>query len=196
QSPSHTGAITEAFRVSDGAVRSAHPTHAMGLWGEGAEEIAAGHANTCGLDAESPYHLAAQRPGAGSLLIGVDSRRNSLVHVCEAILGLPYVDEAYWNDRRYSYDVIHLDSRVEKRENKRAPGCAKCFDRVDRELERAGRLRRVSFGAAPSLLLRPDDIMEAVQALIATRADAILCDEAQCGFCPGARRSRRKHGMV
>jgi aminoglycoside 3-N-acetyltransferase len=41
--PSRMGAISEAFRLSPGTLRSIHPTHPMCVRGPGAEEIVAGH---------------------------------------------------------------------------------------------------------------------------------------------------------
>lgn len=41
--PSKDGAITEYLRKSEGAFRSAHPTHPVAAWGKGAEEFVAGH---------------------------------------------------------------------------------------------------------------------------------------------------------
>jgi aminoglycoside 3-N-acetyltransferase len=41
--PSRMGAISEAFRLSPGTLRSIHPTHPMCVRGPGAEEVVAGH---------------------------------------------------------------------------------------------------------------------------------------------------------
>ncbi len=41
--PSRMGSISEAFRKSDGVLRSVHPTHSTAVRGAGAEEIVAGH---------------------------------------------------------------------------------------------------------------------------------------------------------
>jgi aminoglycoside N3'-acetyltransferase len=190
-SSSQTGAVTEAFRLSPGVQRSAHPTHAMALWGQGAEEVARAHLETAGLDVGSPYHLASLRPGALILLIGVDNTANSFIHVCEAIVDLPYAGRVYWHGRQRAYAVVHLDGRRERRVNLRTPGCSKGFAVVDRELERRGQLRREAFGAGPCLALRPIDVLEAVRALTSQRPEALLCSDPFCGFCPEARKAVR-----
>ncbi len=196
-SPSQTGAITEFFRLSEGAWRCSHPTHASAFWGRDAEALAASRsALGGGLDPDSSYGLAAGRPGARLLLVGIDSRRNSYVHVCEARLNLPYVEETYWHGQKHSYVIEHLDGRQERSDNPRVPGCAKNFDVVDRRLEAHGQLRRVRLGRAECLWLNPEDVYEAVRALVSERADALLCGNPLCGFCPLARRSLRKHGMI
>lgn len=41
--PSKDGAITECLRKSEGAYRSAHPTHPIAAWGKGAKELVEGH---------------------------------------------------------------------------------------------------------------------------------------------------------
>src|SRR5438874_3158100 len=43
RTPSRMGLITELFRRSVGVVRSVHPTHAVAIWGEEAQALAAGH---------------------------------------------------------------------------------------------------------------------------------------------------------
>jgi aminoglycoside 3-N-acetyltransferase len=50
--PSRMGAISEAFRLSPGTLRSLHPTHSVCARGHGAEEIVAGHDR-----ADAPFGL-------------------------------------------------------------------------------------------------------------------------------------------
>ena len=67
---------------------------------------------------------------------------------------------------------------------------------VDDELEKRGRIRRVKFGAAECILLKPEDILDAARDLTAAKSDALLCANPECSFCPGARTSLRSHGML
>ncbi len=196
RTPSRTGVISEAFRRSTGVFRSAHPTHSTALWGEDAERIATAHDTAAGLDIGSPFHLAAQRPGARILFFGVDGKVNSHVHVCEAILKLPYVEETYWNGRVCSYDVTVPGKSVTRRINTRTPGCSQGFLVVDIELEKRGQLRHVAFGAAECALLNRGDIPAVVRDLTAAKSDALLCANPECSFCPGARTSLRSHGLL
>ena len=186
-SPSQTGAITEVFRQSEGVVRSPHPTHSMALWGADAEPIAKAHEDTAGLDAGSPYDLAARRPRARQLMIGVRATVNSYIHVCEAILGLPYVGRVYWYGKIRTYEVVHPDGWRETRVNLRAPGCSKGFGVVDEELRRYGAMRLEEFGDAECQFLPPADVLDAVRALTQRDPAALLCSDLKCGFCPQAR---------
>jgi aminoglycoside N3'-acetyltransferase len=83
RTPSRMGLLTELLRRRKGAVRSIHPTHPVAIWGEGAEEIAAGHhaAQTpCGKG--SPFerlHLA----GGKILFAGVGVESMTFFHYVE-----------------------------------------------------------------------------------------------------------------
>ena len=187
ESPSRVGAITEVFRTMPDVVRSTHPSHSMAFWGKDARAIAAAHENTAGLDAGSPYHLASRHSRAFLLQIGTTGTTNSFVHVCEAVLDLPYVDRTYWGGQQYSYEIIYPDGRNRLRINNRVPGCSRNFAVVDRELQRMGKLRVCYIGFATCRLLKPEDVLQAVNNLIGQRADALLCNNPECTFCPGAR---------
>ncbi|MCX7016837.1 MAG: AAC(3) family N-acetyltransferase [Candidatus Sumerlaeota bacterium] len=190
-SPSQTGAVTEVFRRSEGVVRSPHPTHSMALWGADAEEIAQAHEDTAGLDVGSPYDLAARRPRARQLMIGVRATVNSYIHVCEAILGLPYIGKVYWYGKIRTYEIVHPDGWRETRVNLRAPGCSKGFGAVDEEMKRRGTLRWERLGDAECQILNPADVLDAVRALTRRDPAALLCPDLKCGFCPEARRAAR-----
>lgn len=70
--PSLNGAITEYFRKSDGTYRSAHPTHSVSVWGNGAEKVVAGHENCKTPYAKgSPYDKLIKM-NAKNFLIGVN----------------------------------------------------------------------------------------------------------------------------
>jgi aminoglycoside 3-N-acetyltransferase len=62
KTPSRLGAISEAFRVRDGTLRSLHPTHSVCARGLGAEEVLAGH------------HLADAPFGPGTPFVRIPER--------------------------------------------------------------------------------------------------------------------------
>jgi aminoglycoside 3-N-acetyltransferase len=62
ETPSQLGAISEAFRLRTGTLRSLHPTHSVCAWGRGAEEIVAGH------------HLAEVPFGPGTPFVRIPDR--------------------------------------------------------------------------------------------------------------------------
>lgn len=200
KSHSQTGAVTEFFRLSDGVARSPHPTHSCGITGPGADDIALAHETTSGLGVGSPFHLVAQRD-AKVLLIGVDSGRNSLIHVAEALAAQPYVDEVFWGQPTTpktlpSIAVEYPDGRVVQRELVQTPGCAKGFHVVDEELDRRDKLVRPVFGRASTLLMKADDVIAVARDMIAKNRAALLCDEPACRFCPHARACLERHEMI
>lgn len=85
-----TGKIPETFRLLPEARRSLHPTHSVSAIGGRRDELVAGHENTdTPCDKQSPYYKNALW-GGYIILIGVDQERNTTVHCCEEIAGVPY----------------------------------------------------------------------------------------------------------
>ncbi len=183
--PSRTGIITERLRQRPDVIRSAHPTHSVAVWGKHARHIADGHAAASALGVDSPFHRLVKR-GGYILLLGVDSRRSSLIHVAEAIAEVPYLAVAY-----PGYDVpttlLHPDGRrviVEPREN---PGDSSGFLVVEDELRRRGQIKEGTIGRARSMLMKGEDVLRAALDLLHQDAGALLCDSPTCRVCPQAR---------
>jgi len=89
--PGWTGAISEALRQWDGAVRSRHPTHSVAALGAGAKRLTAGHADCltpCGPG--SPYDRLAGDPDGVILLLGCDHESNTTWHHVEEVAGAEY----------------------------------------------------------------------------------------------------------
>jgi len=185
ETPSRTGAVTEAFRTMPGVVRSSHPTHSVAVWGADAETIAEGHERASGLGVDSPFHRLAMMGGV-VVLLGCDSRSSSIVHVAEAIARVPYLDVAY-----PGYDitmtVVYPDGRervVEPREN---PGDSSAFLVVEEELRRRGLIREGLVGQARTMVMKGSDILDTAAGLLREDQAALLCRNPRCAVCPRAR---------
>ena len=81
-SPSHNGAISEAFRHRPEAVRSFHPTHAYAAIGPLAAELCANHLEAGTFTMDSPLGKLARR-GGWIILLGVGMNRCTAAHLGE-----------------------------------------------------------------------------------------------------------------
>jgi aminoglycoside 3-N-acetyltransferase len=88
--PSLAGAISEALRRRPEAQRSLQPTHPWAGIGPAAGEVLEGHERATPFGRGSPIWRLWERD-ARVLLLGVDHRANSMIHVAEESLDLPYL---------------------------------------------------------------------------------------------------------
>lgn len=85
----HIGILTELFHDRPEVVRSLHPTHSVGAFGEDAIDFTADHENFDTPAAEgSPYWKLLERH-AKILLVGVDLVRNTYIHGIEEWVDIP-----------------------------------------------------------------------------------------------------------
>ena len=179
-SPSFDGAITEAVRRMPGAVRSKHPTHSMAGVGPAAAEVLAGHeALTSPFGPDSPIWRLWQRD-AKVLLIGVDHRANSMIHVAEESLNLPYLN------RTRVAQVVRPGAAVEE-VTLRRPGCSAGFNKIDASLRRGSKVLQAKVGDASLVLVRARDVVAAAEAMLRADPAALLCDRPACERCAEAR---------
>ena len=179
QAPALTGAVTEAFRKLPGAIRSMHPTHSVAGIGPAAREVLEGHDRVQPFGRGSPLWRLWER-NAWVLLVGVDHRASSMIHVAEELVGVPYLDRA-----RAAKVVTELGimERMVRR-----PGCDFAFNRIDPILRKRGRIHEAQVAASRFMLMRSADIVEAAAELLRADPAALLCDLPDDGVCDQARR--------
>lgn len=167
RTPSRVGLLTELFRRSAGVVRSVHPTHAVAIWGNAAEALAAGHetaATPCG--AGSPYVRLLDRSGK-VLLAGADIASLTLYHALEEALEprlpmSPFTDERFTlRSRRLNGTEVMTTTRLFKPQMSRRRNLSK----LKPELERRGAWRERHVGALSLIVLGANDIRDAAFAL-------------------------------
>jgi len=179
-SPSYDGIITEMFRKLPGAIRSNHPTHALAGFGPAAEEILRGHDRVHAFAAESPCWRLWERD-AWVLLIGVSHESNSMAHVAEEWLKMPYLD------RRRAANVVQVDGSIEQVILRR-PGCSDAWAAVlDPPLRAMGAIRQTAVGQSKMMLMRARDVVSATIGLLEKNRAALLCDRPKCEACAIAR---------
>lgn len=179
ETPSQTGAVTEALRTRPDAVRSEHPTHSVAALGPAAEVLTADHPLDGSLGPDSPLARLARR-GGRILLVGVGHDRNSTLHVAEKIAGLAYKDRTNEVLVRRGGDVRTVEtSKV---------GCGRGFVSVEPVADHAGILARGRVGEATAQLVDGAALLALGLELLEHDPGFLLCDDPGCWWCPEARR--------
>ncbi|HYE06164.1 MAG TPA: AAC(3) family N-acetyltransferase [Planctomycetota bacterium] len=184
--PSRTGAVTEALRTGAGAVRSLHPTHSVTAWGARAGELTEGHERTSGLGVGSPFHRAVEA-GADLLMIGCDLTSCSLVHVAEALVRAPYLGRVFYDG--YERDLTAFDRAGRQRAFPPVdvPTDSAGFVVVQQALEKQRAIAHVGLGEAPCLRFTGRACLDAAVVLLRADPAALLCASPTCAVCIKAR---------
>jgi aminoglycoside 3-N-acetyltransferase len=179
--PSYDGVITEFFRKLPGAVRSLHPTHSIAGIGADAAEMLAGHDRVQPFGVGSPCWRLWERD-AWVLLLGVNHNANSVAHVAEELLEMPYLD------RRRTARAAGTDGEV-KEVILRRPGCSDAWDAVlDSPLRSAGAIYETRIAQARVMLMRARTVVDTTAELLRNDPAALLCHAPTCEACNQARR--------
>ncbi|MAE64522.1 MAG: hypothetical protein CMJ18_09660 [Phycisphaeraceae bacterium] len=141
----YTGAVGETVRALDDAIRSCHPTHSWVGIGGGAEELLSGHRESptpCGR--ESPFVRLMQQDGF-LLLLGVNVRALTNVHVVEDARNVPYLSAIDPPHRHATYTTS--GRRIQYRYD----------EQLQDALDRAGIVRTSRIGDATCHAIRARD---------------------------------------
>lgn len=177
---SYDGVITEFFRKLPGAIRSLHPTHPIAGIGPDAAAILEGHDKAEPFGKGSPCWRLWER-NAWVLLIGVSHESNSVAHVAEELLQMPYLD------RHRVACVVCADGTI-KEVTLRKPGCSDAWVPViDAPLRVMNAIREGRIGNARVMLMRSRDVVEATTQLLRDNPAALLCNKPSCEACLQAR---------
>lgn len=177
--PSHVGAIPEAFRKLPGAVRSLCPSHSVCGIGPAAPEILEGHDRAHPFGEGSPLWRLLER-NCHVLLIGCDHRSSSMIHVAEEKEGVRYLDRTRTVRVKTRDGVADLTLR--------RPGCSRGFNAVDAPMRAAGMIRESRAGNSRLMLMRARDLVETARAILRQNPAGLLCGLDDCEGCREARR--------
>ena len=190
---SYLGLLPETFRNYPGVVRSAHPTHSVGILGPGAQEIAEAHRRTSYIGPGSPWdHLA--RKNGWVLHIGTRWNTSSILHLAEMLAEVPYVHVPYpdWEKGVYAR---HTDGSVLYDVERYVPGDSQGFLLVQQEMERRGMLRLGKVGQADSVLARAAQMLEVGTEMMRIEPERFLCHYEDCVICPKCRELIRQQKL-
>lgn len=187
ESPSVVGKITEVFRNMPGVIRSEHPTHSVAAWGELAEHFTEDGLKLNPVGENGPWHRLAKVDGT-ILMLGCDLRSCTILHLCETMASVPYLDVAFTKGQ--DYETAHRINEREEVEEfilKPVPGCSKGFNNAEDYLRKKGVLKDVKILNAESMILPAKDILEVMTDKLKTDPAFLLCEDPKCGICPRRR---------
>jgi len=183
--PSRTGAITEALRTSRGVVRSFHPTHSVAAWGARAVELTSGHERTTSVGIDSPLHLAA-KAGADILMIGCNFKACTMVHIAESIVRPPYVGKVCYPG--YDRDLVGIDTagRTHQFTWSDTATDSAGFMLAQQTMDKQGDIAHVQLAQAKCLRFTSRACLDTSIALLRADPASLLCRHANCPVCvPG-----------
>lgn len=151
-SPSRMGAISEEFRLRPEARRSLNPCVPAAAIGPKADAFTARHHLAESPYFDSPYDLAA-KAGGYVLLLGVDQDRNTTLHVAEALIHAPYLQDV-------AVPYVDRDGKVQTYAGRWAAGPHRDFIGIEPALRRAGLIRCGGIGACVARLMKGQDLLD------------------------------------
>lgn len=179
KTPSIVGKITEAVRLRPNAIRSLHPTHSVASIGSLAEIITEGHENVDPFGRGSALFKVLQVNGK-ILQLGTTHTTNSMVHVAEEIVGVPYLN------RQRQVGIKTAQGKVIRRWVRR-PGCSRGFDLIEEPLRQRGQITETTIGKCRARLMSARAVVDVAVELLKSDPEALLCDLPDCGTCAEAR---------
>lgn len=187
ETPTLLGRFPEEVRRHPQALRSGHASHSSAAIGAQAAFLTGGHDPAHALGKDSPlYRLS--RSGGKTLLLGVDNRANTAIHLAESLAGMPYVRlpyDASWGDET----AARLpDGSIQRVRQVEYPGCSEEFERLALLFAEAGIVRTGRVGRAQARLCDTGRMVELAQAALRQQPDMLLCSDADCPCCPARHR--------
>ena len=117
-------------------------------------------------------------------------RSNSLLHVAEALAGLPYVDIPFSQRQTFETAVVHRGGKpILELKIFEAPGCSRGFHKVEPILRDAGVIRDGRVGQAAMQLFSAQSLLEVTVRSLKDNPALLLCDLEDCAICPRRRRA-------
>lgn len=183
--PGRTGAVGEALRARDDAVRSLHPFYSVAAIGPLAAELCRGHELLSGTGIGSPLDRLAERGGL-VLLVGVGHEADTTIHVGEFHTVAPYLDIPFDPTWPSEAEIVTPEGRVLVSYDRFA-GCSSAFGVLEPRLRSRGAVEDGLLGAARSQVVPGRVVIEETMALLAEDEGALLCADPGCYRCSLAR---------
>ena len=170
--PSHTGILTEIFRISSSVARSIHPTHSVAGWGPAAPLLLSRHhVDSTPVSGNSPYGLMRDYD-AYVLMIGVGLECCTAIHLAEETINMDlYVrpsDEAELYQCRDRHGVVHAVR------TRRHPRLDRDFPQFSRPLAAQGLLETGTIQGCPYTIVALRDLLRHVFAALIDNPRATL----------------------
>lgn len=175
------GIFAERLSARPDAELSSHPTLAFSAAGRSASYITANAPFHYSLGTNSPLARLHQLD-ARIVLIGVDHRVNSAIHLAENWANAPYA-------RRKAAVRMPNHTATELEGN---PECSAGFVKIEPLLRQARILRSGYVGNARSQSMRLQHVVSMAMEMLRGNPESLLCDDPSCAACITARRFTAK----
>jgi aminoglycoside 3-N-acetyltransferase len=182
--PHWIGAFPEVVRRQPDACRSNHPIVSFAAVGANARFLTEHAPFHFPLGSNSPLARLHQIDGY-VLLIGVDHKVNSSVHLAEIWAEAPYVHRSVTlKTGSDAWTVM-----------KGSPECSEGFGKLEPLLRQSRILRRGYIGNAESQLMRQRAVISMAVAVLQGDGAGLLCDRPDCRWCALARKLTTEQSM-
>jgi aminoglycoside 3-N-acetyltransferase len=154
--------------------------------GVDAEELTSGHLAAGALGKGSPPDKLAKR-GGYVLLLGVDHRVNSIIHLAETYAGVPYLG-APRSPGFPEEAVVRMPTGEEIAVSlKPIPTCSRGFEKLEPVLKQKGLICHGQVGDADCQLMKAQDVIDVAAEILKRDPRALLCDVPGCWACARKR---------
>jgi len=171
------GVFPEMVRSQFDVHRSNHPVVSFAAVGANARFLTENVPFHYPLGSDSPLARLHQIDGY-VLLIGVDHRVNSSIHLAEV-----------WAEAPYVHRSVALKTGLEEwTVMKGSPECSEGYTKLESLLRHSRLLREGYVGNAASQLVRQRALVSLAVAVLQGDAAGLLCDNADCRWCGVARK--------
>ncbi len=188
-SASLVGKITDVFRSMPGVIRSSHPTHSVAAWGRLAGHLTGDSLRFPPVGVGSPWHRLLEAKGR-VLMLGTQMDACTLLHLCEVLAGVPYLEVAFTPG--LDYEVAHRmndQDEVEEYILRQVPGCSRGFPKSEGYLKSKGVLRDVRIVTSQSLLFDAQPVVQTMVDKLKEDPNYLLCDNSDCSICSRRRKA-------
>ena len=162
--PSLNGAITEAARAFDGAVRSLHPTHALTAIGPDADDLLKDDLDRGALGRDCGLDRLIEK-GGYVFLLGVGHKSNSAVHIGEDYAGADR-HAALSPENPKIVALNHPDRGEVEITLTEMMGSTIAFDRIEQALRERDQIVDGTIGTARCQLMKGKDVIAATLAIL------------------------------
>ena len=184
--PSRTGIISEAFRLSPDVIRSEHPGFSVAIWGRKAADLAAGHRTEAGVGRDTPLHRLIEHNGK-ILLMGVDQLANSTFHLAQDLAQVPYLG------RFRMTEIVEPGGKRIPFQIRRA-GCSLGFNKAQQTIDLKGIEYRMMIGDSIVRIMPGKTLLNLGVELLQQDPAFLLCDYKDCSSCAEAREKIKEQG--
>lgn len=179
------GMVTDVVRARPDAVRSIHPKSGVAAIGRHAEPLCRDHWKAELAHGDDTPYMRILKMGGYVCLLGVDQDRNTMLHMAEELLRLPYL-------RRTAEATFETPEGTVTKSWPFFPGPHRDFIGLDHLLRGSGTMRIGQIGSSVVRLIKAHDLVEIGRAAAEQDPAFALCNNPNCADCVRQRADLRR----